>query len=290
MISAAKPSSRRTILVLSFWAFVAVASGTGGVLAYVYSGIYDISASGQHTPLVSWLVSTARRQSIQRHAAGIAPPPGYDDRASVALGQALFERDCVTCHGAPGVAPGAVGLGLNPPPPPAGRMSRAQTAPEIYWAITNGIKMTGMPAWEYRLGESERWALTAFLKSSAALSPTEYRRLADGPPRDLGAARPPNVAWTPDGAVERGRTALRQYACATCHVIPGIRSAESQVGPPLDGVGERLYLAGVLWNTPDNLAAWVRNPQRIKPETAMPDLGVSESDARDMVAYLQTLR
>ncbi|WP_460451164.1 c-type cytochrome [Alsobacter sp. SYSU BS001988] len=278
------------MLLLSVAALVAVASGTGGVLAYVYSGIYDISAIGQHTPFVSWLVSTARRRSIQTHAAGIAPPPGYDGRGAVALGRALFERDCVPCHGAPGVAPGAVGLGMNPAPPNAGRMGRARTAPEIFWAITNGIKMTGMPAWEYRLGESERWALTAFLKSSAALSPAEYRRLADGPPLELGASRPPDVAWTPDGAVERGRTALRQYACATCHAIPGVRSAESQVGPPLDGLGERLYLAGVLWNTPDNLAAWVRHPQLIKPETAMPDLGVSEADARDMVAYLHTLR
>lgn len=92
------------------------------------------------------------------------------------------------------------------------------------------------------------------------------------------------------GSVERGRVALRQYACSTCHVIPGVAGAESLVGPPLNGVARRHFLGGRLPNTPDNLVRWIRSPQTFEPLSAMPDLGVSEPHARDMAAYLYSLR
>lgn len=65
--------------------------------------------------------------------------------------------------------------------------------------------------------------------------------------------------------------------------------ANSLVGPPLDRMAKRIYVAGTLPNTPDNLIRWLREPQTLAPFTAMPDLGVSERDARDMAAYLYTL-
>ena len=91
------------------------------------------------------------------------------------------------------------------------------------------------------------------------------------------------------GDVERGRVALRQYACGTCHVIPGVTGADALVGPPLNGIASRRYLAGILPNTPDNMLRWIRHPQQVSPLSAMPDLAVTEGDARDMVAYLYTL-
>jgi cytochrome c2 len=88
----------------------------------------------------------------------------------------------------------------------------------------------------------------------------------------------------------RGRRALEQYACVTCHAIPGVVGANAPVGPPLGGVGARTMLGGVLPNSPENMARWLREPQRYAPLTAMPNLGVTERDARDMAAYLATLR
>jgi cytochrome c1 len=55
-------------------------------------------------------------------------------------------------------------------------------------------------------------------------------------------------------------------------------------------VALRLYIAGLLINTPENMVAWIRHPQAVKPLTAMPDLGVPENDARDMTAYLYSHR
>jgi cytochrome c2 len=88
---------------------------------------------------------------------------------------------------------------------------------------------------------------------------------------------------------ESGRRQIVRYGCGSCHVIPGVPGATGQVGPPLAGVAGRAYVGGILPNTSDNLVAWIRHPQRFAPRTAMPDLGVSEAEARDIAAYLYTL-
>ena len=91
------------------------------------------------------------------------------------------------------------------------------------------------------------------------------------------------------GDVGQGKLLLRQYACTACHDIPGV-PGQGKVGPPLGGVAGRIYLAGVLPNTPEHMASFIRNPQQADPRTAMPDMGVTEAQARDMVAYLYTLK
>lgn len=93
-----------------------------------------------------------------------------------------------------------------------------------------------------------------------------------------------------DPSVANGRLLLRQFGCGACHEIPGVAAAKGRVGPPLAGIGSRVYLAGVLPNSPGNMARFIRRPQEVDPRTAMPDLGVTEAHARDMVAYLYTLR
>ncbi len=92
------------------------------------------------------------------------------------------------------------------------------------------------------------------------------------------------------GDPSRGMAAIHYYGCDTCHTIPGVHSAQGQVGPPLTAMGSRAYIAGLLPNTPANMQAWIRHPRAIEPHTAMPDLGVTDRDARDISAYLYTLR
>jgi len=89
----------------------------------------------------------------------------------------------------------------------------------------------------------------------------------------------------------RGKLAIHNYGCDSCHQIPGVgSSANSHVGPPLTSIAQRVYLAGHLPNTPDAMQQWIRHPREIDPKTAMPDSGVSEGDGRDIAAYLYTLR
>ncbi|HEY8470224.1 MAG TPA: c-type cytochrome [Longimicrobiales bacterium] len=104
---------------------------------------------------------------------------------------------------------------------------------------------------------------------------------------DAPASRAPAV---PGGDAERGASLLAAYGCGACHAIPGVKGADALVGPPLTGWAERRYIAGSLVNTPENLMRWIMTPQAIEPGTAMPDLGVDEAAARDMAAYLFTLR
>jgi len=103
---------------------------------------------------------------------------------------------------------------------------------------------------------------------------------------DGGTARTAHAAGDP----ERGRAALRTYGCASCHTIPGVRGADGLVGPPLGGVTRRMYLAGAINNTEENLLRWIQDPRSIEPHTIMPDTGVTDADARDIVAYLRTAR
>jgi cytochrome c len=92
------------------------------------------------------------------------------------------------------------------------------------------------------------------------------------------------------GGVEAGRAAVKTYGCDACHTIPGVLDARGLVGPPLTQIANRIYIAGVLTNTPDNLIEWIRNPPGVDPRTAMPNLGVDQTAARDIAAYLYTLR
>ncbi len=88
----------------------------------------------------------------------------------------------------------------------------------------------------------------------------------------------------------RGRNVIAHYDCGSCHSIPGIREARGLVGPPLIFFGRRTYIAGEVPNTPENLVKWLRDPKSIEAGTAMPTLGLSEQQARDVAAYLYTLR
>jgi cytochrome c2 len=99
---------------------------------------------------------------------------------------------------------------------------------------------------------------------------------------------PPHLA-VPGGDAARGRVALMQYGCNGCHSIPGVRGVRGWVGPPLINFARRGYIAGQLPNRPVLLVAWIMNPPALVPGTAMPAVGASETDARDMAAYLYTL-
>jgi mono/diheme cytochrome c family protein len=144
--------------------------------------------------------------------------------------------------------------------------------------------MTGMPAWDHRLSDDQIWSVVAFLPAMAMMQPLEYAALKVP---DGGGHSPEPAASTPDP--QRGKAAIHQYACATCHVIPGIAATPAPVGPPLEGMARRAFIGGVLPNTPANMRRWLLDPRAIAPRTAMPALGLTERHAADIAAYLATL-
>ena len=98
------------------------------------------------------------------------------------------------------------------------------------------------------------------------------------------------AALTQGGDAARGRELIRSYGCGACHTIPHVAGAVATVGPNLDGVAARAYIAGVVPNQPGNMMQWIMNPAAIDSKTAMPNLHVTASDARDIAAYLYTLQ
>ncbi|MCD6041157.1 MAG: cycA, partial [Burkholderiales bacterium] len=151
-------------------------AAAAGAAAFVYSGLYDISATDQHLPPTYYLMELTMRRSVERRGADVEVP-ALGGEAQLAQGLALYRRHCVQCHGAPGVAPEAFALGLTPLPAPLVQTGREWRPGELFWVVKHGIKMTGMPAWPARQRDDEVWALVAFVRRLPGMTREEYERL-----------------------------------------------------------------------------------------------------------------
>jgi len=92
------------------------------------------------------------------------------------------------------------------------------------------------------------------------------------------------------GTAAAGKALIAQHDCGSCHLIPGVRGANGLVAPPLLSFARRTFIAGEVPNSPANLVKWIMSPPSIEPGTAMPVLGLSEDEARNVAAYLYTLQ
>ena len=289
----------KALHALPLAAAVLLALTASGGVVFIYSGAYNVGASWQHTQVVYSMLELALHRSVQLRARNIETPL-LDNPQRVARGAGLYRDNCVQCHGAPGVAPGDIGKGMQPVPGPLIAAMQRWQPREVYWLTRHGIKMSGMPAWEFRMDDAALWDVVAFVQRLSNLTPDAYAALAGPAPSaalqrsDSGAQPMLSSANAPapthESNVERGRQALHQYACHACHAIPGVVGSATHVGPPLAGLASRSLIAGRLANTPDNMRHWLQQPQAIKPLTAMPSMGVTNEHAADMAAYLATLR
>ncbi|MES2323195.1 MAG: c-type cytochrome [Pseudomonadota bacterium] len=252
------------------------------------SGWYNVGAIRQHWQAVHAFLELGMHHSVRNRAGGIAVPV-LDTPRRIASGARIYRDNCVQCHGAPGVAQADFGKSMQPVPGPLMDVARRWTPAELYWITRNGIKMSGMPAWEFHLDEDELWSLVAFMQKLPAMAPPEYARFAAAQPQVANGERA-GAQVRAIGDAARGRVALGQYACNACHMIPGVTGPRVYVGRPLDGVGSRKFIAGHLPNSQASMVRWMRDPQGVDPQTAMPDLDVTEADAIDISTYLMTLR
>jgi cytochrome c oxidase assembly factor CtaG/cytochrome c2 len=160
-----------------------------------------------------------------------------------------------------------------------------QLAGLIMWVpaglIYTAIGLMFFAAW---LRESERRSRFGGIASAAPIIVLCVLAASCG--RDVWA----EASAMTGGDPERGRDAIAKYGCDTCHTIPGVRSARGRVGPPLSGIASRVYIAGHLPNTPGNMQEWIQHPHAHDPQTVMPETGITPQEARDVAAYLYTLR
>ena len=166
-----------------------------------------------------------------------------------------------------------------------------QLAGIIMW-IPAGVLMTilGVALFAAWLGEAEqRVKLTQsemLKKRPAKAGPTLMLLLLLGCNREQKQLAMMSTGGDPN----RGKDAIERYGCNACHNIPGVPGPKGMVGPPLDHMAARAYIGGKFPNNPQMMIQWLQNPPAFDSQSAMPNLGVTEADSRDITAYLYTLK
>ena len=145
-------------------------------LTMVYTGAYNVAASDPHADPVRWSLNTMMHRSVARRAGGIDLPanPSPD---LLAEGAGHYAESCAHCHGAPGREPSRWSRGMRPRPPLLIEAAKNWSPEEIHWIVSNGIKMTGMPAFGSHHSAGELLALTAFVSALPGLSADDYAAL-----------------------------------------------------------------------------------------------------------------
>lgn len=153
-------------------------------LAVVYGGMYNVAATDQHADLVRWTFDTTMHRSVSARAdEEPVELPANPSRETLATGASHYADTCVHCHGAPGRDPSEWSRDMRPEAPHLAEAATEWSAGEIHWIVSNGIKMTGMPAFGPRHSREELLALTAFVSVLPGLTPEEYTQfteLSDG--------------------------------------------------------------------------------------------------------------
>jgi mono/diheme cytochrome c family protein len=154
--------------------FVLVAVAAGLALWF---GLFEVAATKPPGKLEEALARFALNRAVARRAPKASNPLPASAEV-LAEGLAHYRENCADCHGGPGIEASEAGQGLNPPAPDL-TLPRVQKRPdgELYWIVANGIRMTGMPAFQPTHKEKEIWEIVAFLRHLDALSAEEEKAL-----------------------------------------------------------------------------------------------------------------
>jgi mono/diheme cytochrome c family protein len=221
----------------------------------------------------------------------------------VKKGKELYVYYCSHCHGESGKPGQGFNWNLMPDPKPKDLTNKDEMSTlkdeEIFETVSRDMKDTTpgtgdkigdeefavptMPTFKYTLSEEELWSLVAYVRTlhGMKLEKADWDKLKKERPKMASIPKPTLAASPPEEArlAERGKQLyLNKYGCNACHKIGG---QGGEVGPALDRAGSRL---NATW-----MYRWIRYPQSMKPETKMPNLGVSEEDAKAIAFYLKTL-
>jgi cytochrome c oxidase subunit 2 len=138
-------------------------------------------------------------------------------------------------------------------------------------------------------GEFEGWV--AKMRSFAAAPPPPATPPGGDTVRTTSAGASLERATPQEPAVAEGQKLFMAKGCAGCHSLVAFNAPKGMLGPNLANIGARSWIAaGTLPNTDENLAHWIREPQTVKEGVLMPNLGLSEDEARSLASYLRSIR
>ncbi|APR39620.1 c-type cytochrome [Paraburkholderia sp. SOS3] len=149
-------------------------------IAFVYSGIYDVSASSKDNPAVAWLLHRTYEASLHRHGGKDLPPGDLMSLENIRAGARMYDSTCALCHGAPDRPLSAVGQGIEPSAPRLLAASRRNKPPLMFWVIKHGVDMTAMPSFGKTQTDATIWQLAAFLYDARGITKDRYDALKAG--------------------------------------------------------------------------------------------------------------
>jgi mono/diheme cytochrome c family protein len=147
-----------------------------GIYGFIQSGLFNVAAISKDDPIIAWLLHTTMEKSVKRRAQNIEVPE-IDNDEIILAGLSDYIGMCAQCHGEPDKPPSILTQGLNPTPPDLEYLTEDRTAAEMFWIISNGIRMTGMPAFGKTHEADEIWPVVAFLQSAKDITSSEYSQM-----------------------------------------------------------------------------------------------------------------
>lgn len=161
------------------FALISCAAILLGSVIFIWAGVYNIAATEKHWGITTSLITWLRERSIAVRADRVPAPPALDKPELIAEGAAHYAAMCTGCHLAPGMEASELHQGLYPRPPVFYQAEEhaAHNPKATFWAIKNGIKLTGMPAWGASHSDEAIWGLVAFIEQLPGMSADKYRQL-----------------------------------------------------------------------------------------------------------------
>jgi mono/diheme cytochrome c family protein len=151
-----------------------------GCVVVAATGAFDVAAVSPPSKFEKKVADFTLRRSVARRAPRTPNPQAASPEVWRA-GLAHFKENCVMCHGAPGVDESEFGQGLNPPAPDLTLPAiQKMTDGELFWIVSNGIRMTGMPAFSPTHKPEEVWKIVSFVRHLPELSDEEQKALKAG--------------------------------------------------------------------------------------------------------------
>lgn len=276
---------KRKVVLIAAGAFGLVVLGALGASVFLLSGAYSTAATTQHFKLTHRLLDAGLRFSVRSYARDVEVPELNRD-GMLERGAACYRTHCVQCHGAPGIARDPEGRGMLPIASSLAQSAREWPPEWLYYVTRKGVRMSGMPAWEFRISNDDLWSTVAFLTQLPFMTRQDYSDLNERT-SDLACRAPTQAPY--EGSREYAKVIFRQYACHSCHSIEGVVGPKTRVGPPLVDWSRQKFVAGVVPNDEENLIRFIRDPQAVSPRSLMPNLDVAEVHAREMARYLMAL-
>ena len=158
--------------------------GAGGavlVCGAVGLGAVNPSATSRPSKLEKVVARAALDAAVRARAPRGRTAPS--DPTSVERGRAAYRQHCLVCHGVPGGEQSPIAAGLNPPVPDlAEPQTQARTDGELYFLVSGGVRLTGMPGFERSLPEAARWQLVGFLRVLPKLGEGQLQALSGATP------------------------------------------------------------------------------------------------------------